>query len=476
MQNIPSQTQYFLNQFVSGIVLFLAGLCLLLITLFVGHPGLKPGAEWQGYFLEIIGYLAEKIGLIPGGDWDIKRLLMALLGILIIILAFLWMRPNFLKRIKGWKWFKYLLEFSFWMMVLLVGIELILRLTVVKFPIMGSENEWGWIPIANTRVIWKIEGSGITEFDEHGITKTPYQGGDTTVVVLGDSVTAAWQVDDDQNFVSVAEVELRDRGKLVDLINLGKGGYSIADYIFLAPLVEKYFSPDLVVIEITPQDFKDGFNTAHENYFKYNEFGELEVHLKDIPTSRNAVSGLQPRIANLSILRYFTRRIDDIKRNSKSLLNSTEENIGDNGSESDETQSDVAQDIIGQDNTTQDVQAAANSQATAELFELAQAQLSLLKEAYLETDVLILLVPQSPQIIKDNILFPDPTYEQAFASIEDMGYFSVINAKPEFDSLTHQGYMPRGFWNSKPGQGHLNIYGHQVIGELLAEKIMEVIN
>ena len=46
---------------------------------------------------------------------------------------------------------------------------------------------------------------------------------------------------------------------------------------------------------------------------------------------------------------------------------------------------------------------------------------------------------------------------------------------PEFQQLLSTGYLPRGFLNTSPGVGHLNKYGNEVVGRLLAKAIEQVL-
>jgi hypothetical protein len=103
-----------------------------------------------------------------------------------------------------------------------------------------------------------------------------------------------------------------------------------------------------------------------------------------------------------------------------------------------------------------------------------EEQLRLLKETYSGSKVILLLLPFSPNIDQDRLNFEDPEYLKLIHSAEQVGGFYIINPQVEFDQLVEQGHLPRGFMNSLPGQGHLNVFGHRIIGELLAKKILEI--
>jgi hypothetical protein len=52
----------------------------------------------------------------------------------------------------------------------------------------------------------------------------------------------------------------------------------------------------------------------------------------------------------------------------------------------------------------------------------------------------------------------------------------LVDPLPEFQQLALSGHLPMGFFNSaQPGLGHLNRRGHEILGELLAQTIEEVV-
>ena len=51
----------------------------------------------------------------------------------------------------------------------------------------------------------------------------------------------------------------------------------------------------------------------------------------------------------------------------------------------------------------------------------------------------------------------------------------MIDPSQEFNDLADQGQFPRGFINTRPGSGHLNKYGHEVVADLLVKKIEEIL-
>lgn len=105
---------------------------------------------------------------------------------------------------------------------------------------------------------WRMEGDGISHWKEHGLRQT---GNDASsgprVLLLGDSFVEARQVDDAQTFASLSERELAARGQALRILNAGKGGRSVADYVWLAPALKDQFAPDWTVIAVQDSDWEE---------------------------------------------------------------------------------------------------------------------------------------------------------------------------------------------------------------------------
>jgi hypothetical protein len=69
----------------------------------------------------------------------------------------------------------------------------------------------------------------------------------------------------------------------------------------------------------------------------------------------------------------------------------------------------------------------------------------------------------------------DPEHQQLKEFIERYPGVTVVDPLPEFRELVSTGHMPRGFFNSTPGSGHLNNYGNEVVGQMLAQAIEQVL-
>jgi lysophospholipase L1-like esterase len=89
----------------------------------------------------------------------------------------------------------------------------------------------------------KINSLGFRDY-EYAITKKKKY----RVAVIGDSFTFGWGVNLEDCWVKILEKELNESGLNVEILNLGKGGASPADYAQTAEKVIPILKPDLVVV------------------------------------------------------------------------------------------------------------------------------------------------------------------------------------------------------------------------------------
>ena len=92
--------------------------------------------------------------------------------------------------------------------------------------------------------------------------------------------------------------------------------------------------------------------------------------------------------------------------------------------------------------------------------------------------MILLILPFVPRIASGNIVTVDPEYERLLSTIRpairDKPGWQLVDPLPDFQRLLGHGVLPRGFQNTRPGSGHLNVVGHRAVAELLAEAIDRV--
>jgi len=322
---------------------------------------------------------------------------------------------------------------------------------LVRFCVLGpgtlfaADPDIGKVPMRGTHVLWGTEGYGRTAYSGNGEIATPFTGR-PSVVVIGDSHTEALQVDDAAKFVSVAETELRRRGQVFDLHNLGFSGGTIADYVRLGPAVMSRYRPVAVVIQLSPEDFgAETFEADHLNRFEKESDGALRLVHRDLGVGSPSLGARVKHafaLVNYSELRFL--RIAERRAHAASAP----------GAESD----------------------AAPAQALQ--WDTVPRELGLLRQAYPDVPVILLLLPFVPRVQTGTVITDDPDYQRLLATIRSTihGYsgWQVLDPLSAFQSLAERRMLPRGFANSRPGTGHLNTIGHRVVGHLLADALSAI--
>lgn len=332
-----------------------------------------------------------------------------------------------------------------WVIPVLIVFEVFLRATTLSIAVSYRyDPEWGNETTAGSYTYWGTEGGGLTEYGPDGEVATPYSGG-ANVVVIGDSFTEALQVDNDEKYVSLAERELRNRGIAVDLRNLGSAGSSIADYVYLAPLVKKRHSPSLVVIQLNRNDFlpQEEYDPGRTNHFERDKGSLRLVHVPEKP--KDSLLGNLRRAVIL--LDYGLTRFEQIR--AAASKNGSPAGPAADGEFSARGESDHDSNLL---------------------------LLDALHDAYDGVPVVILPIPSLPPSISGSAgNEEDPEYLALQQAMVTKPGWKVVDLSNAFDPMLRDGRYPRGFSNSLPNEGHLNAEGNRVVGELLADYLEVVL-
>jgi hypothetical protein len=110
------------------------------------------------------------------------------------------------------------------------------------------DGEFGFVPQPGVTVHWHSEGSGHSHWKAHGIREQDNPAGAPALLMLGDSITEAMQVNDDRTFSARLSLLLRERGRPMAVQNAGMAGASIARYAALAPEYRRLLDPRWTVV------------------------------------------------------------------------------------------------------------------------------------------------------------------------------------------------------------------------------------
>jgi len=82
-----------------------------------------------------------------------------------------------------------------------------------------------------------------------------------TALVIGDSLSAAYGIREDQGWVALAEQELQERGYDIEFVNASISGDTTVGGLRRLPDALERFSPDLLIIELGGNDGLRGYST-----------------------------------------------------------------------------------------------------------------------------------------------------------------------------------------------------------------------
>jgi hypothetical protein len=321
-----------------------------------------------------------------------------------------------------------------WVLLALLCMELILRWSVrYSDSTYSYDAEWGSRKMPGSIVRWGTEGYGLTRYSAPGEIETPYSGG-TTVVILGDSHTESFQVGSENNFVSIAERQLREQGIFADLRNMGESGLDLVDYVYRIPLIRKVFNPKVLVIQLATGDFEQE-SARSENLFV--ETGADHPVVRHNPP-RNLNTTAWRIKESVSLLDYGSQRFKELflrRGNAEAAIPPSPEEDG-------------------------------------KWRERLTRQLLALKAVIGDLPTVILPLPYEPLLSKKRIERTSPRYQILLEELRRIETWNVIDPSGDFNKLIDQGQFPRGFMNSSsPGSGHLNAAGHARVGLLLSHRL-----
>lgn len=354
-------------------------------------------------------------------------------------------------------WKKTALFSVLWFLLILAGFEIILRFFISGVtPVSYFSPDFGPRPVAGSTIKYEREGSGVIHYSDFGEIATPFQGG-PAVVVFGDSQTASYQVNDYQNYVSIAEQELHEKKVNVDLRNFGYPAGTLADYAYLATITQSKMNAGIVVIQTSLNDFlgiggREGYVLSSiGNYFKKNADGTLTLMHTPVKDNQAFYKPIITKSALLSASLDRLRLFRTVFNNSFSKPNDT----------GDANMIDPAVMRVSQ---------------SEKFLENYKAQITALHEAYKGQKVIIVYLPFVPTILGDEVTLVNKDSDLLLEVIQQFDDWSVVDPSADFKNLwLEQKKLPRGFSNSEPGTGHLNVDGQAIVGHLLAEKIAEII-
>ena len=332
----------------------------------------------------------------------------------------------------------------------LLILELFLRIFVYrKTEYSIHDTDIDWQSKAGTLYFQAVEGFGVThyvaDYEINTVPSPPTNG--MSVVVIGDSYTEGYQVNDDEKYVSVAENLLLERGFVANLHNFGRSDNKLADDIWFFNHIYKQYKPQIAVFQLNFDDLIAEYNSNNRriNFFIKQSDGALQIQHQPIPVqSQNELFNFIFR--NSSIISYGAVRFKSI---SAILLDKYF--------------------------TSQDTEVTSLETLYLIYEKTILDKIAILKNATAGVKLVIILAPPFPIIKKDKIILDNPQYDELVSLLKKIPDLVVIDPSTPFVDLLKNNHFPSGFNNSPIGIGHWNKNGNAIVGQLLADELQKII-
>jgi hypothetical protein len=288
----------------------------------------------------------------------------------------------------------------------------------------------------------RVEGSGIAHYDAGGARRPAWLGprDGLRILCIGDSFTEAFQVSDDEVYTTLVEQALDAAGIQVAVLNVGRSGLSVADYVANAAAYRTAATPSWTVVQVTGRDFYEETWQTTKTHFK-RACPACPVEVVPMPPVRDGRA----------------RRIMRWLRNQSALvgfgIHRWQELTGVTRQNSEPPPPDPR------------VFAAA---ATPHEYPVKE-ELRMLAQAYDGRLTLLLLGRFDPRAPGRD------TSDEAVIrhAARDLG-ISLACSKDEYEALAARGQTPNGFANTSPISGHLNANGHAAAAHALTRELLRL--
>jgi len=323
----------------------------------------------------------------------------------------------------------------------------LLELLIRSFDHYSNEFEpgYGLIFTSGSTVRHWNEHRAVSRWGAHGVRATSDRATWTPggVLVLGDSFTEALMTEDDRVFTAVAERLLAGAGMARPVLNAGRSGASVADYVAFAPRHLSRFNPAWTVVQVSDPDFGAEAWTNARAHFERTPSSDLAVTTnvaEDEGTLRRALRATRNWFALPGFVYRRWKELAQAQAAEPPLFRagSARRSGGDAG-------------------------------GLAETDYLVEKQLDALARAYAgRLTVLYLgtLEAGAPLRASD-------TEARVRAHCATRG-IRLVSPRAAYPGLVSTGSSPFGYPDVPWNTGHLNDLGHRVVAERLAEEVKEL--
>lgn len=389
---------------------------------------------------------------------------------------------------------------------LLMGVavcELGLRLAGVSYPIFSKiDGDLGVVLRPDAEGWWKTEGEAYVRINGDGLRDRDHSRSKPAdvlrIAVLGDSFAEAVQVKAEDAFWAVLEHDLRGcpalGGREPEVINFGVSGYGTAQELIMLRRRVWAYSPDVVLLAVTPtNDIRNNFKALEKDerrpYFvrdggkllEDTSFREQLGFRLRFSSFAQALTSVRDASRLFQLVNEALRRVSRPIRPVHTLPPSEGRKNGDHGEV--KQAGDTPARLQGEVGLDMATYTAPPDEAWQEAWLVTEA---LVRQMYAEVEArgklfMVLTVSSGPQVGPDQAA--RRSLEQRLG-VSDLFYaenrlrqlgeqrFPVVTLAPVFQTYAEERKaFLHGFSNSGLGQGHWNETGHRLAGQVVAERL-----
>lgn len=311
--------------------------------------------------------------------------------------------------------------------------EFILETTIIKHPGTNFDNERGQIYKSGVYLFGE-EGFSFNHINKLGLRAPeikPKSKDEYRIIFLGDSFTESLHVPQNKSFPDLLGQKLNEKNKrfLFNTINAGMSGYSPALYIHLSKFYNSVLKPDYVVVQINDKDFSADLLNKQQKFYVIKNKNSYETVVNKTNYSPNTLKELLSRVSFVRVAREKYEKLFTAKPEIKN-------------------KKDDKKDVIN--------------------YDAIYWSLKELKAKY--KNVIILYIPEINYYEKETA---PSIYETTIKQYAKRNKIDLIDMRQDYVDYYKLYKQPcNGFYNTKPGEGHINEIGH----ELIANRLFEYFN
>ena len=324
---------------------------------------------------------------------------------------------------------------------LLIATEVSLRLIISMPSTQQFDGELGYTNIPGSQMIESWEGYSHITFNRIGFNDDdPDDAIERKVFVVGDSYTEAFQLDKKLGYTSLLENKLTE----TDVIKLARDSFWPLHYPIVSNRFYDDFTPELTILQLGSHTLSD--LTAENISIAFHDNGDIEDYRVSVSQNDRRKESFRVVINNSATAYYLMRKYKNQIVTSLSRL----KNIFSGKSE--KKKGSKKKKRIGEQEYTKRLE-------------------YILRQ--IKGRVLVLYIP-SPRVLHDSDTQNDRVRNVVKMASQNTG-LDLLDMTDDFkSSYSLTGQFLNGFANSKPGEGHLNERGHQLVAEKLSEKIKQL--